>query len=106
MTPVEIGARSGNKFDCWCFLIAGLPRHENARLHNIHFITCTNNADATDIIDPIVRELKQLEEGIPAYDAYMKKEVLVVAPVMAFLCDNPRHSQLLKMQISIVECAW
>lgn len=89
-------SKKWNKFDCWCFLMAGLHRYENARLYNIHFITCTNNEDATDIRDPIVRELKHLEEGIPAYYAYMKKEVLVVAPVMAFLCDNPRHSQLLQ----------
>ena len=89
-------SKKWNKFDCWCFLLAGLPRHENARLHNIHFITCSNNANATDIMDPIVTDLKQLEEGIPVYDAYLQKEVFVVAPVMAFLCDNPRHSELLK----------
>lgn len=40
-------------------------------------------------------DLKRLEEGISANDAYLQKEVLLVAPVMAFLCDNPRHSELI-----------
>ena len=31
------------------------------------------------------------------FDAYLQQEVLVVAPVMAFLCDNRRHSELLIM---------
>ena len=26
-----------NKFDLWCFLLAGLPKEENAKLENIHF---------------------------------------------------------------------
>lgn len=71
-------------------LSSGLPGHENARLHNIHFITCSNSADATDIMDPRVT---QLEEGIPAYHA---EGGSVVAPVMAFPCDNRRHFELLK----------
>ena len=27
-----------NKFDPWCFLLARLPKKENAKLENIHFI--------------------------------------------------------------------
>ena len=47
------------------------------------------------LVEPIVADLKRLEEGIPVYDAYLQQEALLVAPVMAFLCDNPRHSELL-----------
>jgi len=31
-----------NKFDSWCFLLAGLPKAKNSQLHNIHFIGCSN----------------------------------------------------------------
>ena len=79
----------------WCFLLAGLPHEENAYIYNIHFITCSNQASATDIMGPVADDLKRLEEGIPMFDAYLQQEVLVVAPVMAFLCENPRHSELL-----------
>ena len=88
-------SKKWNKFDQWCFLLAGLHRHENAQMHNIHFVTCSNAAGAMDMVEPIVADLKRLEEGIPVYDAYLQQEALLVAPVMAFLCDNPRHSELL-----------
>ena len=88
-------SKKWNKFDCWCFLLAGMPQHENAKMHNIHFVTCSNQTDALSMMELIIADLKRLEEGIPAYDAYLKKEVLLVAPVMAFLCDNPRHSELI-----------
>ena len=32
-----------NKFDVWCFLLGALPRSENAKLENIHFISCSNS---------------------------------------------------------------
>ena len=87
-----------------------MPQHENAKMHNIHFVTCSNQTDALSMMQPTIADLKRLEEGIPAYDAYLKKEVLLVAPVMAFLCDNPRHSELINRaggcQRSIAECAW
>ena len=61
------------------------------------------------MMEPIITDLKRLEESIPAYDAYLKK-VLLVAPVMAFLRDNPRHSELINhargCAKSIAECAW
>lgn len=44
---------------------------------------------------PIVEELKQLEcDGVEAYDAHLKTKVLVVAPVMCIICDNPRASEV------------
>ena len=76
-------------------MLAGLSRHENARLHNIHFVTCSNQANANDMMEPVVADLKQLEKGVVAFHPHIEQEVLVVAPVIAFLCDNPRHSELL-----------
>lgn len=88
-------SKKWNKFDCWCFMLAGLGRDLNAQLPNIHFITCSNEVAALDMTEPIVRDLTELEKGIRMYDAELNSEVLVVAPVMAALCDNPRHSELL-----------
>lgn len=34
------------------------------------------------------------DEGINVYDVYEEKEVLVVAPVLCFICDNPRASEI------------
>ena len=45
--------------------------------------------------EPIVEDLLRLEKGIVAYDAYMQKDVIVIAPVLAILADNSRHSELL-----------
>lgn len=46
-------------------------------------------------MEPLVAELKTLEQGVPVCDAHLQQEVLNVAPVLAFLCDNPRHFELL-----------
>ena len=44
---------------------------------------------------PLVEELKSLEtKGFVAYDASSLKNVLVVAPVLCVLCDNPRASEI------------
>lgn len=76
-------------------LLAGLPRHENAKLSNIHFISCSNRAPCMDLCAPIAGDLLLLEErGIVAYDAFLKKDVRVIAPVIAFICDNPRASEI------------
>ena len=56
------GSRSKkwNKFDCWCFLLAGLGHKENAQLHNIHFITYSNQVSTVDMSVPIVDDLRML----------------------------------------------
>jgi len=48
-----------------------------------------------DMASPVVEDLKILEKGIITYDAHLKKEVLLIAPTIAILSDNPRHSELL-----------
>ena len=50
---------------------------------------------ALELVDPVVDDLLQLEEGVIMYDAYLQREVLVVAPVLCILTDNSRSSELL-----------
>lgn len=42
--------------------------------------------------------LLKLEEGIVLYDALLKEKVLVVAPVMFIIADNPMASELCNHQ--------
>ena len=55
-------SKKWNNFDCWCFLLAGMPQHENGKMHNIHFVTCSNQTDALSMMEPIITDLKRLEE--------------------------------------------
>lgn len=89
-------SKKWNKFDYWCLLLAGLPRHENAKLSNIHFIGCSNQANCMEISAPIAGDLLLLEQrGIIAYDALLQKQVRVIAPIIVFTGDNPRASEIL-----------
>lgn len=93
---------NGNKskkwhlFDSWSVMLAGLPHHENAKTSNIHFICCSDSATALDMATAIVTELTTLDrDGLEAYDALTKQDVVVLAPLMCILADNPRASELL-----------
>ena len=45
---------------------------------------------------PIADDLLNLElHGITAYDCHLGEEVLVVAPLMCVLSDNPRHAEIM-----------
>ena len=89
-------SKKWNKFDYWCLLLAGLPRHENTKLFNIHFIGTSNRANCLEISAPIVGDLLLLEQrGIVVYDAFLQKQVKLFAPVLLFMGDNPRASELL-----------
>ena len=49
-----------------------------------------------DMSKPISEDLVKLEqEGVIVYDALYKEMVLVIAPLMCIICDNPRASELL-----------
>lgn len=89
-------SKQWNKFDSWCLRIAGLPIKENSKLHNIHLICCSNKCSVKDMAEPVVVDLLTLEnKGITVFDAALKCEVLLVAPVMGILADNPRHSEIM-----------
>ena len=83
-----------NSFDVWDMMLAGLPRKENAKLSNIHFIAGSNRVKAVEMLKPIVDDLLKLEDGIVIFDAMTKQEVLVVVPVLCIMADNVRASEL------------
>ena len=88
-------SKKWNKFDLWAMLLAGLPRAVNSRLENIHLICCSNEASAIEMADPIVDDLLKLEnEGLVTYDALLGQEVIVIAPLICAICDNPRASEI------------
>lgn len=89
---------SGNKskkwhnFDSWSLMLAGLPRKENSK---ITLICCSDVVSAVDMSEAVVTELTMLEQEIEAYDTFLKQEVIVVAPLLCILADNPCASELL-----------
>ena len=84
-----------NKFDSWNFQLAGLPQKTNSSHLKFHFICASNRVPVMEMAVPVVSELKLLEDtGIEAYDAKLQCEVIVIAPVLCFLCDNPRVAEI------------
>ena len=65
-------------------------------MQNVHFMYCSDKAFPLDLSCPIAQELRALEEqGIEVFDSFLQQMVLVVAPLMCIVCDNPRASELL-----------
>eukprot|EP00731_Ephydatia_muelleri_P033683 Em0035g20a len=88
-------SKKWHKFESWSFMLAGLPRNLNAKHENIHFICCSDQMDALGMSGPIADELTGLEmDGIEVYDAYLNEQVLVIAPLLCIICDNPQASKL------------
>ena len=89
-------SKKWHKFESWYLLLAGLPRHLNAKPENVHFLCSSDSMSALDMATPIADELIQLENsGVDVYDAYQNEHVLVIAPLLCIICDNPMASQLL-----------
>lgn len=79
-------------------MILGLPLSEKTRLENIHFLCCSNMLDALTLADPLVESLLRLKEGVNMYDALLQQTVVVVAPVLFVMADNPTSSDLCSHQ--------
>ena len=89
-------SKKWHKFESYYLLLAGLPRKENMQHVNIHFICTSDSVTPLEMAEPIARELATLEnEGFEVFDAYSNENVLVVAPLLLVICDNPRASELL-----------
>ena len=89
-------SKKWHKFDSWSFILAGLPRHENSKISNLHFCCCSDVASAMDMSGAIAVELSKLEnEGIEAFDAHLKEMVIIVSPLLCIVADNPRASEVL-----------
>lgn len=91
-------SKKWNQFNGWTIILAGLPKHENAKLQNIHFLSCSNKVSVLDMATPIVKDLIELEKGVEVFDAHLGQQVIVIAPVLCILSDNPRASELLNHQ--------
>ena len=88
-------SKKWNKFDVWAMMFAGLPRAINSHLENIHFLCASNKVDCLEMANALVGDLNVLErDGILLYDAFLKKEVIVIAPVICAIADNPRASDI------------
>lgn len=57
---------------------------------------CCSNvvADACELAEPIVENLCKLQKGIYMFDAMLKEDILVVAPVLLIIADNPMAAEL------------
>jgi hypothetical protein len=89
-------SKKWHKFESWYFKLAGLPHGIGTRLENIHFVCSSDRVSALEMAEPIVEELIKLEnDGIEVYDAYFNTVVLVIAPVICIVADNPMASVLL-----------
>ena len=84
-------SKQWNVFNSWLLLLAGLPKYMNTQLH---FICTSNVVPPLVMAKPIVADLIKLQEGMFMYDAYLDEEVLVIAPLFAFIADNPMASTL------------
>ena len=81
-----------------CTLAIGLPHNERMKLENIHFLCCSNKVGPLELVEPLVDDLQKLEEGILMFDASVNESVLVIAPVMLLIADNPMSSDLCNHQ--------
>ena len=73
----------------------GLPKADNAQMRNIHLLTCSNRVGVLEMIEPIIPDLRMLETtGFLMFDAHLQQEVLVIAPVLLGMHDNPRASEV------------
>lgn len=89
-------SKKWHKFDSWSVMLSGLPRRTNSRIQNIHLYSCSDTVSAVDMAESLVLELLSLaEDGLQAYDAFLKQQVTVLCPLMCVLADNPRASELL-----------
>lgn len=88
-------SKKWNKFELFCVSLACLPKSEVRQFSNIHLVCCSNRSSAMEMTGPIAEDLILLEKGMIMYDSVMKMDVYVIAPVISFLCDNVRASELL-----------
>ena len=78
---------------CWT---STLSPHQTAK----HQLCCSDYVAPLDLSSPIAEQLTALEqEGVEVYDAFLQQMVLVMAPLICIVCDNPRASELLIVRL-------
>ena len=88
---ISVATQRSNGFDCWEVILAALPKEDNAKFRNIHFVCASNRLTFLEMADEIVKQLLLLEEKV---FLSMDEDVYVVAPLFCFIADNPRHSEI------------
>ena len=68
------------------------------QLEHIYFLCCSNKVDTLALAEPLVDSILKLEEGIILYDSKYNENVMVIAPVLMILGDNPMTSELCNHQ--------
>ena len=86
--------RKWNCLNAWSVLLAGLPKHLNTQLITFIFSVPPTRFPPLDMLEPITEDLIVLQNGVDMYDALLCCNVMVCAPVLACLCDNPRTSEI------------
>lgn len=86
-------SKQWNLFDIWCVLWMVFQKQQNHQLNHIYLLCASNTATAVDMMSTIVKDLYTLQNGVELFDAMSNQNVLVIAPVLAILCDNPSASQ-------------
>ena len=62
-------SKKWHKFDPWSVKFVELPREENAKINNIHFLCCSDVISALDMAGPLAQQLYDIEtNGIEEFD--------------------------------------
>lgn len=73
---------------------AALALEERNKRESTFIIEVHNRLSATDMLEGIVNDLRELERGIMMYDEKVKKNALVIAPLNIIIADNNEHANL------------
>ncbi|KAL0073089.1 hypothetical protein F4703DRAFT_1746592 [Phycomyces blakesleeanus] len=84
-----------NKYNSYLMYFAAMPLEVRNNQENVMFISTSNHVlNAVEMLPPIVDDFVELEKGIVMYSKDHDEDVLVVAPLLLFMGDNPWQSQL------------
>ena len=100
-----------NCFDTWSMNPAAVPLSIANHYLNQLLLCGSNKLSAMEQLPSLVGNLKQLETGMPMFDAVLKEDVFVVAPLLFIKADNPRHAEITCLKHSTAtypcrKCFW
>ncbi len=90
----------------YCDLYVRLPKKQNRASTTFTLLLAPTKVPCKELAEGFIHNLIQLEEGVVMYDAHLKTNVLVRAPVILIIGDNPRHSEILSHMGSIANKFW
>ncbi|KAG2213764.1 hypothetical protein INT45_006174 [Circinella minor] len=87
-------SKKWNKFESWSMVPAGLPLEDRNKRENTFLVCLHNRLSAVQMLENIVDDLCELENGVVMYDAEYQETVLVIAPLNFITADNMEHAQI------------